>query len=203
MLTGGVVYYDSRLSKLRRIVFQMLEDRIIVWWVNHGRPEMLHQVYEKYKTDLLTLAMALLGDLAAAEDVVQDVFLSLLRLSGRLKFTGSLRGYLATSVVNNARNIMRTHRRHPGSGLDEVDPIPAQDMRPDEAMIIDEQLDQLKLALGQLPQDQREVLVLRVYGQITFKEIARQQGIPTNTALGRYRYAIDRLRSILNGEVRQ
>ena len=181
----------------------MLEDRIIVWWVNHGRPEMLHQVYEKYKTDLLTLAMALLGDPIAAEDVVQDVFLSLLRLSGRLKFTGSLRGYLATCVVNNARNIMRAHRRHPVGGLDEVDPIPAQDMRPDEAMIIDEQLGQLKLALDQLPQDQREVLVLRVYGQITFREIARQQGIPTNTALGRYRYAMDRLRSILNGEVRQ
>ena len=147
--------------------------------------------------------MALLGDVATAEDVVQDVFLSLLRLSGRLKFTGSLRGYLATCVVNGTRNIIRAHRRHPMSELDEADPIPAEDMRPDDAAIIKEQLDQLKWALSQLPYPQREVLVLRVYGQMTFKEIARQQGIPTNTALGRYRYAIDRLRSLLNSEVRK
>jgi len=181
----------------------MLEDRILVWRFNHGRPEVLHHVYDKYRTDLLTLAMALLGDLAAAEDVVQDVFLSLLRLSGRLQFTGSLKGYLATCVVNGARNIIRAHRRHPRGELDKADPIVAEDIRPDEAAVIEEQLDQLKWALGQLPYEQREVLVLRVYGQITFKEIARQQGIPTNTALGRYRYAIDRLRSMLDGEVRK
>ena len=181
----------------------MLEDRILVWRFNHGRPEVLHHVYDKYRTDLLTLAMALLGDLAAAEDVVQDVFLSLLRLSGRLRLTGSLRGYLTTSVVNGARNMIRTHRRHPLGGLDDTNPIPATDPQPDEAAVIEEQLDQLKWALGQLPYEQREVLVLRVYGQMPFKEIARQQGIPMNTALGRYRYAIDRLRSMLDGEVRK
>jgi len=181
----------------------MLEDRIIVWRFNHGRPEVSHHVYDKYRTDLLTLAMALLGDLGAAEDVVQDVFLSLLRLSGRLRFTGSLKGYLATCVVNGARNVIRAHRRHPMRELDEADPIPAEDMRPDDAAVIEEQLDQLKWALGQLPDPQREVLVLRVYGRMPFKEIARQQGISTNTALGRHRYAIDRLRSMLNSEVRK
>jgi RNA polymerase sigma factor (sigma-70 family) len=185
------------------MVFPMLEDRILVWRFNHGRPEVLHHIYDKYRCELLTLALALLGDLAAAEDVVQDVFLSLLRLSGRLKFTGSLKGYLATGVANGARNILRARRRHPTGGLDDADPIPAEDIRPDEAAVIEEQLDQLKWALAQLPDEQREVLVLRVYGQMPFKEIARQQGIPTNTALGRYRYAIDRLRSMLDGEVRK
>jgi RNA polymerase sigma factor (sigma-70 family) len=185
------------------MAFPMLEDRILVWRFNHGRPEVLHHIYDKYRCELLTLALALLGDLAAAEDVVQDVFLSLLRLSGRLKFTGSLKGYLATGVVNGARNVLRAHRRHPTGGLDDADPIPAEDIRPDDAAAIEEQLDQLKWALGQLPYEQREVLVLRVYGQMPFKEIARQQGIPTNTALGRYRYAVDRLRSMLDGEVRR
>ncbi|MBM4025049.1 MAG: sigma-70 family RNA polymerase sigma factor [Planctomycetes bacterium] len=181
----------------------MLEDKILVWRFNHGRPEVLHHVYDKYRGELLTLALALLGDLAAAEDVVQDVFLSLVRLSGRLKLTGSLKGYLATSVANGARNVLRVHRRHPTGDLDEADPVQAPDARPDEAAVLAEQLDQLKWALGQIPYEQREVLVLRVYGQITFKEIARQQGIPINTALGRYRYAIDRLRSMLDGEVRK
>jgi RNA polymerase sigma factor (sigma-70 family) len=185
------------------MVFQMLEDRILVWRFNHGRQEVLHHVYDKYRTDLLTLAVGLLGDLAAAEDVVQDVFLSLLRLSGRLKFTGSLKGYLATCVANGARNILRAHRRHPMGGLDDADLMAASDTRPDEAAALVEELDQLKWALGQLPYEQREVLVVRVYGQMAFQEIARQQGISTNTALGRYRYAIDRLRSLLNSEVRR
>ncbi len=112
------------------MVFPMLEDRILVWRFNHGRPEVLHHVYDKYKTDLLTLALALLGDLAAAEDVVQDVFLSLLRLSGRLKFTGSLKGYLAMCVANGARNILRAHRRHPTGGLEDAEPRTAPDPRP-------------------------------------------------------------------------
>jgi RNA polymerase sigma factor (sigma-70 family) len=181
----------------------MLEDRVLIWRFNHGRPEVLHHIYEKYKTDLLTLAVALLGDLAAAEDVVQDVFLSLLRLSGRLKLSGSLKGYLTTSVMNGARNIIRTHRRHPMGELDKEDPIPTQDTPPDDAAVIEEQLDRLKWALGELPYEQREVLVLRVYGQMSFKRIAEQQGIAMNTALGRYRYAIERLRSLLNSEVRK
>ncbi|MEN6425329.1 MAG: sigma-70 family RNA polymerase sigma factor [Phycisphaerales bacterium] len=181
----------------------MLEDRILVWRFNHGRPEVLHHVYDKYRSDLLTLAMALLGDLGAAEDVVQDVFLSVLKLSGRLRLTGSLRGYLTTSVMNGVRNMIRARRRHPTGMLDEADPIPARDMRPDDAAVIEEQLDQLQWALGQLPCEQREVLALRVYGRMPFREIARQQGISTNTALGRYRYAIDRLRSLLNNEVRR
>jgi RNA polymerase sigma-70 factor (ECF subfamily) len=135
----------------------------------------------------------------AAEDVVQDVFLSLLRLSGRLKFTG------VSGPSGQRSQRRRTSSRPPAAstgGLDEADPIPAADIRPDEAALA-EQLDQLKWALGQIPYEQREVLVLRVYGQMPFKEIARQQGIPTNTALGRYRYAIDRLRSMLDGEVRR
>lgn len=181
----------------------MLEDRILIWQFNHGRPEVLHHVYDKYRTDLLTLAAALLGDLGAAEDVVQDVFLSLLKLSGRLRLTGSLRGYLATSVMNGVRNMIRARHRHPTGELDEADPIPAQDVRPDEAAVVEEQLDQLKWALDQLSIQQREILALRVYGRMPFKEIARQQGVSTNTALGRYRYAIDRLRSLLNSEVRR
>jgi RNA polymerase sigma factor (sigma-70 family) len=113
------------------------------------------------------------------------------------------KGYLATSVANGARNIIRAHRRHPMGELQDADPLMVSDTRPGEAAALKEQLDQLRWALGELPYEQREVLVLRVYGQMSFKEIARQQGIPTNTALGRYRYAIDRLRSLLDGEVRK
>jgi RNA polymerase sigma-70 factor (ECF subfamily) len=100
----------------------MLEDKVLIWWFNHGRPEAPHRIYDKYKTDLLTVATALLRDPATAEDVVHDVFISLLRTSGRFRLTGSLRSFLMTCVVNGARGIKKTRRRHPGTDLDQVGP---------------------------------------------------------------------------------
>jgi len=66
--------------------------------------------------------------------------------------------------------------------------------------MLDEELSRLKWALVEVPYPQREALVLRVYGQMKFREIAKQQGISTHAALYRYRNAIDRLRSMLDGE---
>jgi RNA polymerase sigma factor (sigma-70 family) len=59
----------------------------------------------------------------------------------------------------------------------------------------------LRAALKQVPLDQREVLLLRTQAGLSFEEIGRHQGISANTARGRYRYGIDRLRSLLNSEV--
>jgi len=181
----------------------MLQDKVLIWRFNHGRPQALHDIYDKYKTDLLTLATALLGDLGAAEDVVHDVFVSLLKSSGKFRLTGRLKGYLITCVVNAVRNIKRAQRRHPSVELNRVDPIATEDNRPDCAAILDEELNRLKRALAEVPYPQREALVLRVYGQMKFREIAKQQGISTHAALYRYRNAIGRLRSMLDGEAKR
>ena len=181
----------------------MLQDKVLIWQFNHGRPQVLHEIYDKYKTDLLTIATALLGDLAAAEDVVHDVFVSLLKSSGRFRLTGSLKGYLMTCVVNAVRNVKRAQRRHPSVTLDQVAPIATEDDRPDCAAIFDEQLNRLKQALAEVPYPQREALILRVYGQMKFREIAKQQGVSTHAALYRYRNAIDTLRSMLDGEAKR
>ncbi|MGD8500209.1 MAG: sigma factor [Phycisphaerales bacterium] len=100
----------------------MLEDKLLIWWFNHGRPEVLHQIYDKYKTDLLTVATALLCDPAVAEDVVHDAFMSLLRTCGKFRLTGSLRGFLMTCVVNGVCCIKRAHQGHPSADLDQVGP---------------------------------------------------------------------------------
>lgn len=181
----------------------MLQDKVLIWQFNHGRPQALHDIYDKYKTDLLTLATALLGDLGAAEDVVHDVFVSLLKSSGKFRLTGRLKGYLMTCVVNAVRNIKRTQRRHPSVELNRVDPIATEDNRPDCAAIFNEELNRLKWALAEVPYPQREALILRVYGQMKFREIAKRQGISTHAALYRYRNAIDRLRSMLDGEAKR
>lgn len=181
----------------------MLEDKRLVWKFNRGDLGALRGIYEKYKDDLVTLAAALLTDVSSAEDVVHDVFVSFIRSSGKFRLTGSLKGFLATCVANSARNRNKAGQRRHGAALDETDPAAADSSHPDVRAIFGEELRQLTWALEQLPYEQREVLILHVHGGMKFKAIARQQGVSINTAQGRYRYALDKLRSMLNGEVKK
>jgi len=180
----------------------MLEDKLLVWKFNRGNVDVLRGIYEKYKDDLLTLAAALLTDVSSAEDVVHDVFVSFIRSSGKFRLTGSLKGYLATCVANNARNRNKAKQRHASIALDETGPA-RDSSSPDVRAIFGEELRQLARALGQLPYEQREVLLLHSYSGMKFKTIAKEQGVSINTAQGRYRYALDKLRSMLDGEVRK
>ena len=176
----------------------MLEDKLLILKFNRGNREALRGIYEKYKDDLVTLAAALLTDVASAEDVVHDVFVGFIESSRKFRLTGSLKGYLATCVANNARNRNKAGRRHQNVEDGAVMPDTNE---PDAATIFGEELRQLSWALGQLPYEQREVLLLHSYSGMKFKAIAQQQEVSINTVQGRYRYALDKLRSMLNGEV--
>ncbi|MFC1792908.1 RNA polymerase sigma factor [Planctomycetota bacterium] len=178
----------------------MLEDKLLILKFNRGNREALRSIYEKYKDDLVTLSAALLNDVSSAEDVVHDVFVGFIKSSRKFRLTGSLKGYLARCVANNARNRNKTGRRHQNLQADAVMP---DANRPDAAAMFGEELHQLSQALGQLPYEQREVLLLHSYSGMRFKAIAKQQNVSINTVQGRYRYALEKLRSMLNGEVRK
>ena len=180
----------------------MLQDKLLIWQFNRGRKEVLRCIYEKYKDDLVTLAAALLTDVNSAEDVVHDVFVTFLKSFEKFRLTGSLKGYLATCVANNARNRNKAGRRHQSSTA-EASPAISNSSRPDATAIFGEELRQLSWALGQLPYEQREVLMLHIYSGLKFKAIARQQGVSINTVQGQYRYAMDKLRSILDSEAKK
>ena len=177
----------------------MLEDKLLIFKFNRGNREALRSIYEKYKDDLVTLAAALLIDVASAEDTVHDVFVYFIESSRKFRLTGSLKGYLATCVANNARNRNKAGRRHQNA---QAESIPDAN-RPDTAAMFGEELRRLSLALGQLPYEQREVLLLHSYSGMKFKTIAQQQNVSINTVQGRYRYALDKLRSVLDGEVQK
>ena len=178
----------------------MLEDKLLILKFNHGNREALRNIYEKYKDDLVTLAAALLTDVSSAEDVVHDVFVSFIMSSRKFRLTGSLKGYLATCVANNARNINKAGRRHQNR---QASPVMPDANQPDAAVMFGEELRRLSQALGQLPYEQREVLLLHSYSGMRFRAIAKQQNVSINTVQGRYRYALDKLRSMLDGEVRK
>jgi RNA polymerase sigma factor (sigma-70 family) len=149
---------------------------------------------------LVSLAAALLLDVSLAEDVVHDVFAAFLNSAERFRLTGSLKGYLATCVANRARNANKTAWRRHGTPLDGAPETACDAPPPEQAAIFGEQLRQLAEALQQLPYEQREVLLLRSHSGLRFAAIARTQGVSINTVQGRYRYAVDKLRSILDSE---
>jgi RNA polymerase sigma factor (sigma-70 family) len=180
----------------------MLEDEILKWQFKCGSREALARIYTKYADSMLTLAMGLLNDAHAAEDVVQDVFAAFARSANGFGLRGSLKAYLTTAVVNRVRDRWRRKPRH-AALLTEDAPIPTEARGPDDELIFTEDARRLNAALAQLPNEQREAVMLRVKADMRFNEIARLQGISVNTALGRYRYGLQKLRSSLNGEVEE
>ena len=180
----------------------MLEDKRVIREFNRGNREVLRQVYDKYKRDLMTLATALLYDRDAAEDVVQDVFASFIESAKGFRFTGSLKGYLAVCVANNARNRNKARRRHQSVELNDIEAIASDSRSPDFSAMFGEEVQRLAWALAQLPYQQREMLLLHIYSGLRFREIAELQGESINTLKGQYRYGLDKLRSLLNSRMK-
>lgn len=181
----------------------MLEDRILVLRLRRGSAKALGRIYEKYRDDLLRLAVSLSNDTAVAEDIVHDVFASFIRQAGQFRLTGSLKGYLATCVANRARNANRARATHRATPLDEAAGVISEAWRPDRWVVCSEELRQIASALALLPHEQREAVTLHLQGGMKFREIAAFQHVPLKTALSRYHGGLRKLRTSLNGEVKE
>ncbi|MGB2810076.1 MAG: RNA polymerase sigma factor [Sedimentisphaerales bacterium] len=180
----------------------MIEDRLLIFKCKHGSRAAFRRIYEKYESDLRTLAANLLDDKAAAEDTVQDVFVSLLKVVYKLELRSSLAGYLKTSVANRARDYLRKRQRQTIAVNDTEKVIPSNN-GPVRLVIQSEQLQKLGVAMSQIPYEQREAIVLHLHGQMKFKTIARLQNVSIKTAHTRYRAGLDGLKLILNSEVQE
>ena len=179
----------------------MVEDRILAWRFKKGSPAALRRIYEKYYDYLLTVATALLHDVNAAEDVVHDIFLKLSESPHLLNPSRSLKWYLVACVSNRARDRLRG-RRHRTVGLDESLCLPSGVSEPVSAAIYNEEMQLISVALEQLPYEQREVVVLRTRGRMTFRAIAELRQVSVRTVHSRYRYGLDKLKAVLNGQVK-
>ena len=177
-----------------------MEDKLLTLRFKAGSTEALCRIYEKYGGIMLTVAAGLLNDVNAAQDAVHDVFIAFAQSPQRLRCTGSLRRYLTTCVANLARDRLRAAKRRLTSPQETRPQVDEQTM-PFTRTVLDEDSRRLADALATLPYEQREVIVLHLNGDLTFREIAVVQGMSINTVRSRYRYGIDSLRSMLNGEV--
>ena len=179
----------------------MIEDKLLILKFKRSRNGALRTIYDKYKVDLLKLAVMLTGDVNIAEDVVHDVFVRFAQSANRISLTGSLKSYLVTSVINGIRNLLRSSSRHPETNLEGAEFLPSSGRTPHQWAILSERLEILSNALSELPFEQREVISLHIEMDMSFRQIAAVQKSSVNTVKGRYRYAITKLRSQLNSEV--
>lgn len=178
----------------------MVEDKILIWRFKRGSRDALQRIYEKYIVYLVTLATALLNDVSTAEDIVHDVFVSFVQSARRLRLEGSLKAYLATCLINRIRDRLRTKQQQTLI-LDEAQSICSTTRGPELSAVCSEELQQLSNAMAQLPYEQKEVIMLHLYGGMMFKQIAKLQQVSINTVQSRYRYALDKLRSLMNSEM--
>ena len=181
----------------------MLEDELLVWKFRGGSKDAFRAIYEKYAENLLTVAANLLDDKVGAEDVVQDVFISFVESIDKFRLTGSLKGYLATCVANRSRDCLRKNKRQQIAAANRTEQTKSEAKHPLQLVIRTEELRKLGHALNELPYDQREAIVLRLHGDLRFRQIAKLQNVSIKTVQSRYRYGLDKLRSTLNGEARR
>ena len=181
----------------------MLEDRLLVWRFNRGDTDAFRNIYEKYRADLLKVATALLNNKDGVEDVVHDVFASFAQKVGNFRLSGSLKGYLSICIANRARDENRATRRR-ALGMDRPETLLLERKnQPESSVMRDELSERLAHAMAQLPYEQREVIILHLQSKMRFRQIAKGKGLSLNTVLSRYRYGLKKLRSILDGELKE
>ncbi|MBN1972474.1 MAG: sigma-70 family RNA polymerase sigma factor [Sedimentisphaerales bacterium] len=179
-----------------------MEDKLLIWKFKHGSREALRRIYDKYHSHLLKIAIVLTGNIDTAEDIVQEVFTNFAQTSKRLELNGSLKSYLTTSVLNAVRNLRRDRNRHNADTLEESEQVVSMAKRPDQWAILSEQLENLSIAMTNLPYEQKEVITLRMEADMPLNKIADLQKTSISTVNARYRYGIEKLRSLLNSEVK-
>jgi RNA polymerase sigma factor (sigma-70 family) len=181
-------------------------DSQLVALVADGDAIALEALYDRYGTAAYSLALRILTDQRLAEDVVQEVFLSLWRDARRFDpARGTVATYLLSMTHHRAVDVVRKEehlrRRH---GPDETVPPPAEQAstREDEVEVA-ERRGQIRAALAGLPQAQREALLLAYFGGYTQREIASLAGIPLETVKTRMVAGMRRLKDELREAVRQ
>ena len=144
--------------------------------------DSVRRLYEEHARGLVAYACSFVTSFATAEDILHQVFERLLR--GDLAITAAPVSYLYRAVRNTALNKIR----------DRAGEVDFDEGWLDSPVGMEHVAVELQSALRELPEQQREVILLHVWGQMSFEEVADALEIPPNTAASRYRYGLSKLR---------
>jgi RNA polymerase sigma-70 factor (ECF subfamily) len=178
------------------------QDAILAHRIRSGDREAIGELYDRYAGIAMAVAIRVLRDRGAAEDVVHDAFVAVWQKIDRFDVAyGSLRSWLLTIVRNRA--IDRLRRARPTTDVDELDSRSLLRSTPNptwDAAIASIDRRALAAAVATLPAEQRQAVELAYFEGLTYREVAVRVGIPPGTASGRLRLALVKLREALAPE---
>jgi RNA polymerase sigma factor (sigma-70 family) len=189
----------SRRSEVSDL--QDRRDRELMGRIAEGSSDGFRDLYRRYAPTAAGLARRVIGDAALAEEVTQDVFLSVWRSAAAYDAArGSVRSWLLTQVHHRAVDVIRKEDAERRRSMREREPLPAD---PTDDVVEDAWLrarrNDIRAALGGISADQRQVLELAYFGGLTQTQISQSLGIPLGTVKSRTLAAMLRLRDALSG----
>ena len=168
-----------------------------------GNEMCLKMLINRHKSKIFTSIYLLVKDRALAEDIFQDAFVKVINTLRRGSYQEE--GKFLQWVIRIARNLVIDHFRKmsklptisDSEGNDVFSSISIADENREDEIMREQSHDRVRQLIQQLPEEQKEVLILRHYANLSFKEIADLTGVSINTALGRMRYALTNMRKLI------
>lgn len=182
-----------------------LSDQQLVQAFLTGDETCIETLINRHRTKVYTYILLTIKNQALAEDLFQETFIKVIQSlrNGRYRDNGRFLSW----VIRIAHNLIIDHFRKEkqmnaiSNDDTEMDLFNSKKLAEDnvEQLMVSSQIRKdLKRLINELPDDQREVVLLRHFGGLSFKEIADHTGVSINTALGRMRYALINMRKIIN-----
>ncbi|AHI05021.1 RNA polymerase sigma-E factor [Bdellovibrio bacteriovorus W] len=170
-----------------------LTDLELVEKVKSGDRRSFSELVRRHQRGLLRLSLRFMKDMDAAEDVTQEAFIKAYEKLHSFEGRASFKSWLFQIAVNTARNKLRETKRH----VVDIDDVNlAVDAEAESNLVHSAVSDVLQTEVEKLPFKQRTALVLRVYEDLSFAEIAEIMECPYDTAKANYRHALLKLRAI-------
>ena len=183
---------------------QLTSDASLVFSYMEGNEKALAQLIDRHKQRIFSFIVSKVYDKDIAEDIFQDTFIKVIRTLKRGSYNEE--GKFLPWVMRIAHNLVIDHFRKNNrmpkfENKDDFNIFSVlSDSNPNiERQLIKSQVEHdLRKLIKELPEDQKNVLVMRLYKEMSFKEISEQTGVSINTALGRMRYALINLRKVID-----
>ncbi len=183
--------------------YTMLTDEQLVAAYARGENNAFDVLLSRHKTKLFNYILQIVRDRDLADDIFQETFVKVIITirQGRYRDFGKFSAWLSRIARNLAIDSFRAEKSEAEISADtsDYDILNRRELSEDtiEDAIIDLQIESdVRSLIDELPESQKEVLTMRYYKDMSFKEIAEQTGVSINTSLGRMRYAILNLRRI-------
>ncbi|MDQ8005669.1 MAG: sigma-70 family RNA polymerase sigma factor [Pedobacter sp.] len=183
---------------------QQVSDQDLVKLYIGGDESVIEELLRRHKSKIFTSIYLLVKDQYLAEDIFQDAFIKVINTlrSGRYNEEGKFLPWVMRIAHNLVIDYFRKEKRTPtitsADGTDVLNLIQIHEESAEERMLREQTHTDLRKMIQFLPDEQKEVLIMRHYADLSFKEIADLTDVSINTALGRMRYALSNLRKMMN-----